>query len=1163
MRAFFRHLFIGLALVSWQFGLQAASALPPLLTTTATTTVDSGGRPWAYIALGENQPGLIASRSLKIYSKIGPANSTNLFSLLGAIVGSSDPGVIQVQLGRAASIGENLVALEAQLVSLHRWLLNSHSSVNVTSNEPPTLPLNQRLAAVLARSAGDAPLGQMLDLYGFAHPALRLVRGTAWAGPMAVPIGSPVTFEVREQNTSGQDVSVIGRTTILAGQPEIVPTPGPLVVVPDLSSSGDLNIKLRWATPDPLRSAGGRHGGDIVWRVSRTYAEAQGFDQSPPSGSTLDQLSVSLPAEVARAGGPVFPSKLFEPTDVADFVTDPKTTYLADNNGRYSANGTPFIEGSQYYYFVAAADPLGRPGPASSPVLATVCRRVPPPVPSRVGVTHQWDPVGGQSLDVHWQVNSPSNPTTTTRYEVFRGTNLVQLAAAQRSELDLNANPIVAGQPQAIQRVGVVADNGSADGTILHFTDDGGGVMGRTWWYAVRAFHPSPPGCSDLYSPLSPPVFGALQDRTAPPAPSSGDLMPPDVGCVQIGCVSDVPSADEIATSDYDQNGLNFIVRCDRRPGISAVRFQVIDTVDGSVLVSPISVGFAEGENTVEFNWVNPVSTIGDTIDVQCAAETVDGTPSLWAHAAVKSTGLAAGHRTAIHFLAGAIEKSDLASAAATGDILWIALLNSPPIPCHSDIHLTVSPIDGRVIHPRFCIPLTPGSEQYHVYRRIEDGPLTLIAQGLHSYSGPGCAVTVEDEAPPQSNGSVCYFLQLLDAQGRGSAMSRLACLQFTGDTPPTPTLFAPQPRDFGGTVTEPTVNLTWVCPPEHVERFEIFVTSTKPASAASQGISAPKNSLFRLSVNLPKVPSLFKIKPILARDLAVQQNPVQPAPVQRVERSFLTGRVGGDFSPGPRFVLPLQVDPALKYSVWIRALGPNGERSQNSGSADFQWKAPPPPIPDIAWPQRPPPPVAEFNPGIQVVDFSSLPAKRLGWQVEDFNFPNINSDETPVGIRVGSLVFQPTAKPGLSWNPGQLPGPMLTATSRSFVYGRLDPNLQVYTKSGDRQQSLLPCVLYRQQVANSAFPQVSGDVIQCSPYIGSVASAHFGDGGVEDIQLIDPFFRWLAPDPFSPNPSVDLYLVDTQPVIAGAAYRYWLVRFNLGEPIQTVPCGTVTISSP
>lgn len=1126
-----------------------AATYPPLLTTTVTTTVDSGGRPWAYVTLGENQPGLVAGRRLAVYSKTGPPASTNGFSTRGPIAASDDPGVIQVQLGRAADIGDNLAALEAQMIALHRWLLNTHNSLSASTNQPPAMPLNQRLAALTARAAGDQRLAQMLDLYGLTHPALRLVRGTAWAGPLAVSLGAPVTLEIREQDGSGQDVSVIGRVTVLAGQPEILATPTPIVVVPDLSSSGDLNVKLRWATPDDLRHASGRHAGDIVWRVTRSFAESHGLDQTPPTGAGLDQMSLSNPADVGRAAGPVYPSRLFEPADVGDFVADSSTSYVTDNNGRYLTNGAPFVEGSQFYYFVAAADALGRPGAASTGVLATVCRRVPPPVPTRVGVVHEWTPSDGQSLDVRWQANSFSNGVATARYEVFRGDNLVQLAAAQRGELDLTAVPIVAGQPLAIQRLGSVNDPGVNPSPTLDYPDDGGGALDKTWWYAVRAVHSGPPGCGDLFSPLSPPVFAALQSRSAPPAPGTNEFMPPEIGCLRVGCINDTPAVDELVASGLDDSVANFVVRCDRRPGVTEVDFQVFDT-QSHLLVSPqTGVQYAVGDTTAEFTWTLPLLSSGDTLDVQCAVRAVDGSVSPWTHALVRSFNAAQGHRTAVHFLAGAIEKSDLA-AAAPGDPLWTALLNAPAPPCSQDVHVTVSPPTGRVVHPGFCIPLAPGTEQYHVYRRVADGPLTLIGQGLQKYTGPGCAFTFEDPAPPVFNGPVSYFLQLMDEQGRASAMRRLALLQFTGDTPPTPVLLAPQDADFGGTPAEATLNLSWVCPPEHVERFEIFVTSAKLVNEPDQGISAPANSAFRLSVNQLGIPLLFKTFQLL--------DPVIPAPrVLTVQQSLLTGRVGGDFSPGPRFTIPLKLDPSLNYTVWLRALGPNGEPSEISKTIDFKWKAPPPPQPDIAWPARPLPPVAAFNSGIQVIDFSSVPQARLKWPWGHDDLATVVPDETPVGIRVGTLPF---VSSHVSFG---IDGAAPSLISEDL---KVDPNKQVFSRPDDASQSLLPCVLYRQQVANSMFPQVSGDVIQCSPYLSAIAwiSDFVGDGGNNlEATLIDPFFRWLAPDSNSANPSIDLYLTDTQPVIAGAAYRYWLVRFNSGEPVQTVPCGVVTIQSP
>ena len=62
--------------------------------------------------------------------------------------------------------------------------------------------------------------------------------------------------------------------------------------------------------------------------------------------------------------------------------------------------------------------------------------------------------------------------------------------------------------------------------------------------------------------------------------------------------------------------------------------------------------------------------------------------------------------------------------------------------------------------------------------------------------------------------------------------------------------------------------------------------------------------------------------------------------------------------------------------------------------------------------------------------------------------------------------------------------------------------------------------------------------------------------------ELVDPFFRWVRAGLHLV--SLELYLVDTQPLVGGARYRYWLMRFDArGEPVQTVPCGEVTIREP
>ena len=127
---------------------------------------------------------------------------------------------------------------------------------------------------------------------------------------------------------------------------------------------------------------------------------------------------------------------------------------------------------------------------------------------------------------------------------------------------------------------------------------------------------------------------------------------------------------------------------------------------------------------------------------------------------------------------------------------------------------------------------------------------------------------------------------------------------------------------------------------------------------------------------------------------------------------------------------------------------------------------------------------------------------------------------------------------------------------------GRHDPNSQCFVSPVNAADKLLPCVLYRQQVVSDAFTAVSGDILQCSPLLSKIAWIRT-DNSPRLAELADPYFRWAGPAPNDFPGLLDLFLVDTQPVTAGARYRYWLVRFDAktGEPKQTVPCGEVTIA--
>ena len=108
--------------------------------------------------------------------------------------------------------------------------------------------------------------------------------------------------------------------------------------------------------------------------------------------------------------------------------------------------------------------------------------------------------------------------------------------------------------------------------------------------------------------------------------------------------------------------------------------------------------------------------------------------------------------------------------------------------------------------------------------------------------------------------------------------------------------------------------------------------------------------------------------------------------------------------------------------------------------------------------------------------------------------------------------------------------------------------------------------VIYRQQVANPAFPQVSDDTVQVSPLIEQIAWQRQIDSFRRPIAVLrDPFigvaFQPRDPQIKDSTDALEFYLLDTQPVLAEARYRYFLMRFRPdGEVAQVIPAGEVEI---
>jgi hypothetical protein len=163
-----------------------------------------------------------------------------------------------------------------------------------------------------------------------------------------------------------------------------------------------------------------------------------------------------------------------------------------------------------------------------------------------------------------------------------------------------------------------------------------------------------------------------------------------------------------------------------------------------------------------------------------------------------------------------------------------------------------------------------------------------------------------------------------------------------------------------------------------------------------------------------------------------------------------------------------------------------------------------------------------------------------------------------PVGIRIGDMSSYYYSYPNVGttnfvqYYPVQY-GAMPQPDPNASVFHRLSANPQI---QGD---PLLPIAVYRQQVANANFPRVSGHVAQVTPLLDSIP---WSINANDYVTIPD---RLIA---LNGQTRLDLghnflYLRDQQPVILGARYHYYVVRFNAQHEVaEVIDAGAVDIPS-
>ncbi len=1141
------------------------------------TTINSAGQEHSFVVLDAFDGVAARGRSFAVYGKPGTPTNAASFTLRGTMTVQTDPAVINSLLNQSVALGQNLATLNDGITFL------LHKIPGITNQ---TLP--QKIATGLLAATTDNELNESLHLLGLGNPGMELCLGRAFTELMP----ATTTYELRELNpVSGAPGDVAGRVTLVPGAPVVLPAPGKPFQVMTNDPTDHLRVRLRWGTPPELRRLSVLNSGFDVWRIARAAAESANFHVTPPTTAQL----LSNPNFTRANRGSVIASTDFGTGSGPGNADDPndRITFFFADTGR--AEGTPFTDGQEFYYFITARDLLSRDGLVSPGGLARACRRLTPKPPTDVKVENAVVPGSTNlpRLKVVWQQNTNA-ADLVTQYWIYRWQNPSGIFTNDAAPLT--------------NRIGVVAQ---APGTNFNsFIDNGAGALTTPGlsniWYTVRSV--SLGACDPLLSPHAGPAWGVLRERDGPVA-TTGNL----VGSCGIPVVAFQQFVTN--TTDVDPQLMHLRFTCVRRDsGIAWVQFNITNNVN----FEERSVGplyFPPDGDTVQWDYDSPALIVSQTrqIYVGCVVGTVYGHVSREALTVINAPIPITQQRETI-FYAGQLLTTALSSsdpllsvlnggqqsrcigpysvvpdvsgmvalkfdfnggptamiqaltngvwsdvAVVTPDTNLVYWVSYPaclvgPVPefracivnvpdagdCDEHVAAAGDNIPTAPIRVRFR--LTPRTAEYRVYRRVDEGPMTLFAQGAAVYdpANPSKIIESKDEAMPPSFARLCYFVQLLDQHGNGSPLSFIGCKSVKPAKPPRPVLAEPQPA---GTVGSPQVILNWFCPTSGISRFQFKISRTdNPAPGAPSGFSSLKLTLFPGYNKLSAYAGLISQKITLISFLEAQ----------------LTPPIGATFGPGPQFTLTASVLPNVPYDICVTPVDEQGVVLEGSTSEvwHFTW-TPPVVLATVPWPKRPLPGTQDFD----VLDPGSAPdfyPRVAATLFLDGNFA-YEDRYRPVGIRIGrfdnSLGFS-----------GQTVG-----TTNFIVYNTAnsivnpDPNFSVF-RSNSRDasranQSLLPIVIYRQQLTNALFPKVSGDVVQVSPMIERIPWIYATINVDIPVVIIPDRLLAMRGETYNDHSYYMLYVRDQQPVIAGARYTYFVVRFNAKREVQEIiPAGEVEL---
>ena len=1049
----------------------------------AGTTATSGPDTHAWLIWQPTDPLFISTHSLAIYRKNGTAASPAPFTRISVVEPSADTRLIESLLPVAQKMGQNMADLDTLLTDM---LGDAAPAGSVT--------IAQRLSALIAAAHGNAENTQRLILLGRQHPAVALALGIAIADP--IPAAATRTYELREYDRlTDLDIAVLGRVTLDAGSILVLPQTGRPFEVEDASSKGDLNVALRWSTPNNLRDLSPLHYGYDVYRVPLPEATSHGWIAAPPATTAM---LVAEPLTVKVNSLAILPPKILYAPEATN-PADTTTVFMLDDNDRFDA-GTKFIDGTEVAYFVVARDLLGRGGQPSEARTVTIKDRMPPNPPKKVEVRNvtNYDGVNRhQRFHITWEAPDLPPGETISGWYVYRWRTPKELTTKGLildPVTNLPDKNLIAILP-AVQR-SFIDDGATAppawaevDEPPPEAPDD----TSKTYFYTIRTIDGS---VSHNYSGHSAPTWGVLRDREGPAGVDG------NVNVTAITPVLVFDSFTQVSLPKLTDDQGHFLLTCSATPADGW------DWAEFSMGANePDVLGRALFRKTINGQMVavlrKTIGSYGGDQTFFCRACTKNGRVTAWVRSGVVGSPPPQNNN---YILA-----------------LWNATLNKGVTvsPAGEWKHDAVDPATGTTTDLGGKFTPSTGAKEYKVYRRVNNSEQTLIASG--EILPTDLTITWTDPNPVAGTCTVCYYLQLFDEHGNaGPLVQQGECIS-SGDATYMPT---PMLEPIPATALLPArMKVNFFCNTAGVERFEIWVArgSGTAASSANSGLTAD------VSGTHPNV--LTDIDGTAGLDFAI---------FETSRASF----INADGSPEFSFDLPVSLTDT--YTVLVRAVGHGKFGTRISGafsnveSFSYALRKAVPGV-QVPWPDRPLPPKAAFHSGVSAIHLGSghlNPWKgnlvRIG-EYEDYG--------------QGTSILGPDNN-------------NLLGLKTYLIYTLKDLEEHLYRNDSVALAEpkepipglILPLALYRVQVPNTYFPTVPGDIVQVSPLMEKIAQVESG----LTTTITDPFIA-ILPAAVTGLPRTiggtdqDILLMDRQPVIKGARYKYLLVRFGSNKEIERV----------